>query len=436
MTEALGNQQSKVAAPPLGPAAQMVESSNISGSALDGVKVLELCSFVAGPFCAKLLADMGAEVIKAEPPGAGDESRSRGPFYEGRPGKDSSLLFIYLNSNKLGITLDVTTSTGKQLLLELVKRVDLLVEDMPPKVSERLELDYTSLHRVNPQLLVTSITPFGSSGPYKDYKSYYLNSYHAGGDGYLLPGGRLADQLYPEREPIMAGGYLGEYQVGLSAALASVAALLGRLLDGEGQHVDVSKQETLINLNSADFCKYPDRGIMENRRDRYLAHYIGGLYRCKDGFWELLIPSQRQWDAMVEVMGKPPWSEEEMYSTQESRVAHREEIDERIEEWAMGHTRQEIYHSLQQQGCAAGPVYSTEELLQDPQMEYRGFFVEMEHPLVGKFKAPSAAYEFSRTPRAVRRPAPSLGQHNVEIYGGWLGYDGQELSRLRQSGVI
>ena len=413
-----------------------VESREMEGSALEGVKVLELCSFVAGPFCAKLLADMGADVIKIEPPHGGDQARRRGPFYKGQSGLDTSLLFIYLNSNKRGITLDVSTPKGKELLLALVEGVDLLVEDLSASEGVKLGLDYSSLHRVNPQLLVTSITPFGRSGPYRDYKAYYLNTYHAGGDGYLLPGGRLAEELYPEREPIKAGGYLGEYQAGLSAAVATVAALVGRVLDGRGQHIDVSKQETLINLNSADFCLHPDRGVMWTRRGRHFPYYVGGFYRCKDGFWELLIPSQRQWEALVSVMGQPSWAMDERYATHESRLAHRQEIDERIEGWAMGHTREEIYHGLQQQGCPAGPVYSTEELLQDQQMEYRGFFAELEHPYIGKYRAPSAAYKLSRTPWAFRRPAPSLGQHNVDIFGGWLGYDGGSLSQLRQKGVI
>ena len=414
----------------------MPEVSNPHGPALEQIKVLELCSFVAGPFCAKLLADMGADVVKIEPPGLGDETRRRGPFYDDKPGTDSSLLFIYLNSNKRGITLDVNAPTGRSLLLELVKRVDLLVEDLSANEADRQGLDYASLHQVNPQLVVTSITPFGRTGPYKDYKAHYLNTYHAGGDGYMLPLGRLADQLYPEREPIKAGGYLGEYQAGISAAVASSAALVGRLLDGQGQHIDVSKQEALVNLNSADFCLYPDRGVMETRRGRYLAHYIGGLYRCKDGFWEILIQSQRHWEGMVNAMGHPSWAMEEKYSTQESRIAHREETDERIEEWAMGHTREEIYHMLQQEGCAAGPVYSAEEVLQDQQMEYRGFFADMEHPHIGKFKVPSGAYKFSQTPWAFQRPAPSLGEHNADIYKGWLGYEGQKLSGFRQAGVI
>lgn len=405
-------------------------------SALEGIRVLELCSFVAGPYCAKLLADMGADVVKVEHPRTGDEARRRGPFYNGQTGSDASLLFIYINSNKRGTTLDISLPTGRSMMLDLLKQADLLVEDLSSGEAERLGLGYLTLQESNPGLVVASVTPFGRSGPHKDYRAHYMNTYHSGGDGYMLPAGRLVDELYQGGEPIKAGGYLGEYQAGLSAALASMAALVGRLVDGRGQHVDVSKQETLINLNSADFCKYPDRGFMEGRQNRHLSHYIGGLYRCKDGFWELLIPSQRHWEAMLEVMGQPAWATDEKFSTQEASVAHRQEVDEKIEEWAMNYTKEEIYHSLQGQGCAAGPVYSTREVLQDPQMGHRDFFAEMEHPVAGTFKAPSAPYKLSSTPWAVRRPAPSLGQHNKEIYGDWLGYDAGKLARLRQMGVI
>ena len=414
----------------------VVMKGSTARSALEGVKVLELCSFVAGPFCGKLLADMGADVVKIEPPGEGDASRRRVPFYKDKPTLDTSLLFVYLNSNKRSITLDVNVPTGRALLLDLVMKADLLIEDLPYGVVADVGLDYECLREANPHIVVASITPFGRSGPYKDYKSYYLNTYHSGGDGYLLPGGRLADQLDTDREPIKAGGYLGEYQAGLTAAVAIVGTLVGRLMDGEGHHIDVSKQEALINLNSADFCRYPDQGVLESRYNRHLSHYTGGLYKCKDGFWELLIPSQRHWESMIRVMGQPSWAKEERYATQESRVAHREEVDERIEAWAMAHTREEIYHRLQREGCAAGPVYSVEELLEDQQMEYRGFYAEMEHPVIGKFKAPSAAYQLSQTPWAVRRPAPKLGQHNREIYGGWLGHGDRKLSDLHRSGVL
>ena len=409
----------------------------MSEQALKGVKVLELCSLVAGPFCAKLLADMGAEVVKVEPPIAGDEARRRGPFYRDRPDPEGSLLFIYLNTNKRSVTLDPGSPTGRELLLELIKRVDILVEDRPYALLEEQGLDYRSLHKANRGLIVTSVTPFGRSGPYRDYKSHYMNTYHAGGDGYLLPGGRLADALFPDRAPLNAGGYLGEYQVGLSAVVATMGALMGRMLDGQGMHVDVSKQEALINLNSADFCRVPDTGVAWSRVDRHLEHYLGGLFRCKDGFWEFLVQGERQWKGFLEVMGNPAWADDERFLTHEARAGdYRWEIEDKIEEWALEHTRDEIYHGLQKAGVAAGPVYSVKEVLEDEQLRDRRFFVDAEHPHIGKFKMPSAAHRFSHTPWAISRPAPSLGEHNEEIYREWLGYSGDQLAKLSQAGVI
>ncbi len=413
-----------------------MENSSPKRSALDGVRVLELCSFVAGPYCAKLLADMGADVIKIECREAGDESRGRSPFYKGRPGTDSSLLFIYLNSNKRSIKLDINNPAAKDLLLDLVRKSDVVIEDLPLNEVERLGVDYPTVKRANPGVVVTSITPFGRTGPYRDYKAYYMNTYHTGGDGYLLPGSRLHDILFPGREPIKAGGYLGEYQVGTSASLVTMAALMGRLFSGKGHHIDVSKQEVLINLNSADVNLYPNRGIMYERVGRGFPHYIGGLYRCKDGFWEVLIPAQRPWEGLVEVMGRPAWTQDEKYATQEGRVEHSDEIDREIEEWASDRAKEEICRNLQQHGCAAGPVYSPEELLDDEQLRHRAYFAEAEHPVIGSYKVPSTAAAFSRTPWAFRGPAPSLGQHTAEVCEEWLGYTPEQVSQLQEQGTI
>ena len=406
--------------------------------ALENVKVLEMCSMVAGPFCGKLLADMGADVIKVEPPGEGDEARRRGPFYKDEPHPEGSLLFTYVNTNKRGITLDFSNAHGKDILLELADHVDILLVDKPYLELKKLGLDNETLRQRNPQLIVTSVSPFGGTGPYRDYKAYYLNTYHAGGEGYILPGGRLADTLYPEGEPIMAGGYLGEYQAGLDAAVATMGALMGRLMDGEGAHIDVSKQEALVNLNCADFCLHPDQGVFWHRRDRgwHQYHYVGGLFQCKDGFWEFLVQGDRQWQGLVEVLGHPAWAEDERFSTQDKRMAHLMEIDERVEEWAMGHTREEIYHLLQGHGVAAGPVYTPEELWHDKQLASRGFFVDIEHPHIGRLEIPSVGHKFSRTPWEIRRPSPSLGEHNREVYCDWLGHQVGEISDLHQGKII
>jgi crotonobetainyl-CoA:carnitine CoA-transferase CaiB-like acyl-CoA transferase len=199
---------------------------------------------VAGPYCGKLLAELGAEVVKAEPP-AGDSARREGPFAGNSPHPEKSCLYLYLNAGKLGITLDLKSPRGRGIFERLVESVDVLLEDTPPGTLDDLGLGYTRLTQLNPRLVVTSITPFGQTGPYHGYKAYHLNIYHAGGDGYLLQsGGKTLDQ-----PPMTGGGHLGDYEAGSAASVATFAALLAGRATGQGQHVDVSKQEALLALN-------------------------------------------------------------------------------------------------------------------------------------------------------------------------------------------
>ena len=190
------------------------EGSHMTRRPLQNVSVLEISSFVAGPYCTRLLSDMGANVVKIEPPDEGDPARQRGPFFHDITNPEHSLLFLYLNVNKRSVTLNIGTSRGRQILTNLVSMADLLVEDLSPEQRKFYDLDFSTLHDVNPSLIVASITPFGHTGPHSDYKASYLNSYHSGGDAYIMPGGQLQDEKFPNREPIKGAGYIGEYQVG------------------------------------------------------------------------------------------------------------------------------------------------------------------------------------------------------------------------------
>jgi crotonobetainyl-CoA:carnitine CoA-transferase CaiB-like acyl-CoA transferase len=206
-------------------------------TALDGLKVLEYCQMISGPYCGKLLADLGAEVIKVEEPSVGDVARTRGPFPGDVTHPEKSGLFLYLNTNKLGITLNLGTASGRELFRRLAEQADVLLEDRPPGEMAKLGLDYASLSAINPRLIVTSITPFGQTGPYRDYKSYHLNLYHASGHSsffYVAPRERRKEAL------VVAGGEVGDYDGGLSAAVATLAALFARLATGQGQHIDIS----------------------------------------------------------------------------------------------------------------------------------------------------------------------------------------------------
>jgi len=406
------------------------------GRALEGVKVLELCQSVAGPYCAKLLADLGAEVIKVEQPGAGDPARRRGPFPGDMPHSERSGLFLYLNTNKLGITLNVSTVTGKGIFQRLVREVDILVEDNPPQRIRELGLDYDCLREINPQLIMTSITPFGQTGPYREYKAYPLNAFHAGGEPCI----QLMISVTPDRAPVTGPAFMGEHDAGLSAATAALAALFFRGMTGQGQHVDVSKQESLIAVSRLESVLYANRERPETREmveaAAQGAGMIGGLMRCQDGYVVLAVMQDNQWQGLVELMGHPAWAEDEICRSEQTRSLNAQKITSLVQEWMMNQTQEEVFSKGQEKGVPIGAVNSPQELVNSPQLRERGFFVEIEHPEAGRIEYPTAAYLFSKTPWSAQRPAPLLGEHNEHVYCGLLGCSRQELVKMRQAGVI
>jgi crotonobetainyl-CoA:carnitine CoA-transferase CaiB-like acyl-CoA transferase len=397
---------------------------------LSHLKVLELCNLVSGPYCTKLLADLGAEVIKIEPPGVGDEARRRGPFLEDIPHPERSGLYLYLNTNKLGITLDVRTSSGRSILRELIEQTDIFVEDNPPAVMEELGLTYEDLKQINPRLVMTSITPFGQTGPYRDYKAYELNSFHGGGEGYLLP--MQSPNL--DREPVKGGGLVGDCICGLSASLATLAAAYRMVATGVGQHVDVSKQDVLMTMVGLDIAMFANNGIRRNR-SRWPV-LMPKPTRCRDGYIMISVLSDREWGDLVEFMGNPSWAKDERFNTWWERHIYSDAINPHVGEWLQQYQKEEIFHQLQAEAIAAAPVNTAEEVVKSPQLEHRGFFAEIDHPKAGKLKYPTASYKFSRTPWRAERAAPLLGQHNEFVYCERLGYNRQDVVRMRESGVI
>lgn len=399
-------------------------------TALGGVNVLEYAQMVSGPYCGKLLADLGAEVIKIEEPGVGDEARRRGPFPNDIPDPEKSGLFLYLNSNKMGITLSLRTTTGRVTFHELVRRADVLIEDNAPAAAKELGLDYESLAKINPRLIVASITPFGQTGPYRDYKAYPLNSSHGSGSASIL-----ASTLPGEIErPIKGGGYLGDYDSGLCAAVAIMGALYHRLLTGTGQHIDVSKQEALISLERVEVGRCSNEGGMTSTVS--VRQMVGGLHRCKDGYVVITIPMQHQWEALAKLVDKPEWIEDERYRDDFARAAHAEELNALIGEWMTNHTRDEIYHRAQALSCPIGGISTTEDLLNSEQLRARDFFADVDHPKIGQVTFSTAPYRFSKTPWRLERPAPLLGEHNEGVYCGRLAYSREDLIQMRAAGTM
>ena len=385
---------------------------------------------VAAPFCTKILADMGAEVIKVERPGSGDESRTRGPFPGDVPDPEKSGLFFYLNTNKLGITLDYTVGEGTRVLKELAGQCDVIVEDRRPGVLARLGLGYEALSESNPGLVMTSITPFGQTGPYRDYNAYPLNSIHSSGEGYVTPSG----SPFPDRPPLKLGGYAGEYEVGVYSALATLVALYHRSRSGRGQYIDISKLEALTISCLFDHLPYTMVGMTVTRLMPRIPET--GVVPCKDGHVMCVSLEQTFWERIKKLMGEPEWTQTDWYKDQDRRREHAAEVRKGLEEWAGTRTKKEIHEGALEEEVALSPFLSPMEVLESALLRSRGFFAEIQHPRMGNVTCITAPYHFSKTPWRCRRPAPMLGEHNEEVYCGRLGYTTQELAGLAGLGAV
>ena len=397
--------------------------------ALEGLSVVELGRMVAAPYCGKLLADLGADVLKLEQPRVGDPARRQGPFPADVPHPERSALFLYLNTNKRSVTLAPNSEAGRQVFERLVAEADVLIEDCAPGERQSLGLDLAQLRERNPSLVITSITAFGETGPYRDYRSHHINLYHASGHtsfGYT-------DQQEDGRPPPKAGGYLGEYDAGLTAAVGTLAAVLGRGQDGQGQRVGVSKLEALMCMERVDIGR-----LTNDPNPQPWRGGIGGMMKAKDGYCMITASQDHQWQGIVRAMGNPEWAQSERFKDEASRLEHRDAMRENLDAWAAVHTRDEIYHLLQSEGTPAGPVRNVAEVLESQQSRSRDYFARVEHPVAGAQQYPTLPYLFSLFSDVTTRtsPAPLLGEHNDEIYCGQLGHTREELSQLADTGVI
>ena len=395
--------------------------------ALKGVRVLDLSEGIAGPYCTRLLGGYGAEVIKVEKPGEGDKSRKAGPFPKDIPHPERSALFLHLNINKKGITLNLEAIAGRKILKELVKRVDILVESYQPGQMSDWGLDYASLEEINPRLVMTSVTPFGQTGPYRDYKS----------SSAVLDalGGHTAIQGDPNREPIRNYEGVAEYSAGMFATVAIMGALFYSTDTGNGQHIDLSALECMAGLDNFRTASWThSRMLMQRRGGRY-ALWPGKVYPCRDGYVGIagvgptddLLP-------MYSIMGIPELLDPK-YESRVQRHILAEELDAIIQPWLIEHDRYEIFNALQGVRVQSGVCNSAEDLLKDPGYEARGFWVEADHPEAGKLTYPGAPVRMSETVWQTSR-APLLGEHNEEIYGQELGYPPTKITRMRENGII
>lgn len=396
------------------------------------LKVIELANFVAGPYCGKLLADFGADVVKIEKPMIGDTSRRQGPFKGDVENAEASGTFLYLNTGKSGVTLDIETDEGRDLFKRLVADADVLIEDRAPGEMARLGLGYDDLKALNPGLIYTSITPWGQTGPYKDYKSRPLNTYHASGQAYLLPMWAISLDVPPCKGP----GFIGEYDGGMAAATAIMAALFWRdANEGTGQHIDISKQRAMMHLERSQLRRYQDEGVSPNRTGK--GRLLESLVQCKDGeFAVVILSSQQQWEGLWRAMGKPAWGMEPPFDTQKGRSDNYHELRAKLAEWAITVTQDELFHSIQKEGSAAAPILTAEGVFHLDQYRERDHFVTIGHPVAGELEYVGQPVKPTGFERPEPRPAPLLGEHNEAIFGGQLNLGADELSRLAKTHVI
>ncbi|OGO31807.1 MAG: hypothetical protein A2Z29_08380 [Chloroflexi bacterium RBG_16_56_11] len=399
--------------------------------ALNGLKVLEFGEFVSGPYCGKLLADLGAEVIKVEKPGLGDRGRSWGPFPGDIPHAEKSGLFLFLNTNKSGITLNLESALGLKIFHRLAAWADVLIEDRLPRESVRLGIDYRRLKKLNPALIVTSITPFGQTGPYKNYKGNDLVSSHTSSEAFGNPAEGVDD--IERYSPLKGPMHAADFMTGLSAAVSTMSAVVSRGGNGSGRHIDISAQESLASVVRQELAFCLCEGLCPTRQ-KGRKRRGGILYPCRDGY--VCIWAGPHWQKLVAMMGNPDWAKAEIFQNPATRAEHMDDFNMLVELWTREHTTAEIDRAGISFDVPLSPVRTVKELVADAQLEYRDFFVEIDHPVAGKLKYPGAPYKLSATPWEIQIPAPLLGEHNEKIYCGMLGYSRPDLVRMRQAGIV
>ena len=407
----------------------------MSKGALEGFRILELSTGVAGPFAGKLFADYGADVVKVEPL-SGDEGRKLPPFFNDHPHPEKSLSFLYLNTNKRSITLDIKTIQGRQMLGYLAQKFDAIIESYSPDYLDTLGIGYKVLSQINPNLVMTSITPYGQKGPYREYP----------GDDiiYEAMGGIMYISGAHDREPLKHGHPQSLYIGGITAAYATSSALFSRISLGKGQHIDLSLRDVSAAHHHATPTRYSFVGAVERRAPKVEAGspkggaHFEGIVPVQDGYVGATFQRGIQrgsYSDYVELLDRPDLDDPGFPPIEfPARIPNDKDelLLAALKEW----TKYDYFNKAASESWVAAVVQTSQDLVHGEHLNERGFFSEMEHPVVGKIKMPGEISRLTGSPWALKRPTPLLGQHNKEIYCGEFGIDEEELVQLRRQGVI
>ena len=444
-----------------GPAAELVnQPSNIGEAAglLEGVKVLDLTHYLAGPYCTKLLSSLGAEVVKVERPG-GDPMRRFGPLVstmtlpqaevqtrdssDPDDGNDAGAWFLYLNTSKKSLTLDLKSDKGRDIARQLAASSDIVVENFAPGTMNKLGLGYEELRKTNPALVMTSISNYGQTGPYRDWKATEINLYAAGG---LM---NITGE--PDMPPLKEGAPLAQLGAGQVAFAATMGALMYAEETGEGQHIDVSIAEYATNILENALMQYSYSGIEFTRvGNRGYGRAAWGIYPCQDGYVGIIAGPDTRWPAVAEIMEREELADPR-FESRNGRMINADEVDALMLPWLLDHDKVDIFKAGQDRGLGFAYVATMQDILDMEQLNARDYFVELGDPDQGGFMYPGAPMKLfingdgdpSLSPRPGRgqvgwvyRRAPSLGQHTEETLSGRLGINESEISGLRSLGAL
>lgn len=398
----------------------------MSGKALDGVRVIDLTHAYNGPFCTMQLADHGAEVIKLEQPGIGDQSRAWEPF---KDGCSDSCYFGFLNRNKKGITLNIKDEEGKAIFKELVRNADVVVENFRCGTMEKLGLGYEDLKKINPRIIYASSTGFGQYGPYKDRPAYDVIAQAMGGIMSITgeEGGR----------PIKVGPGLGDNFTGTYLASAIAMALYCREKTGKGNRIDVAMTDVIFSALENALPFYDIRGEILSRAgniDPAISPY--DTYECEDGYIVCGAGSPKLWSAFCQAIGKPELETDERFKTNVLRTENRDLLDDEIHEWSRKLTVAQAEAVFMSNGVPCGPILDIEQIVNHPNTKAREMVVEINHPTIGKMRVQGVTVKFNETPGAVETPAPLLGQHTEEVLTGVLGMSTEAVKALKEKNII
>lgn len=396
--------------------------------ALDHIKVLDLTQFEAGPSCTELLAFLGAEVVKVEPIRNGDQGRY---LISDKPGVDSPY-FLLLNANKKSITLNLKSEKGTALFKQLVPHFDVLVENYGPGAIAELGLGYEIVSRLNPRIIYAQVKGFGTYGPYSGYKSFDMIA--------QATGGAMSVTGTAETPPLKPGPTIGDTGTGIHCAVGILAALLQREKTGQGQRLEVSMQDAVVNLSRVAMMGHYLGDIPAQRRgNRVSALAPTDLYPCAPGgpndYAYLITTTQGMWESLLKAIGRADIITDPQFADQRGRNKRFDELFEVIASWTRQRSKFEVMRVLGEVGVPCGAVLDSGDILENEHLKARGMITTIEHPTRGTFTMPGCAVQLSESPVEVQ-PAPLLGQHNAEIYGSLLGMTNADLAALQESGVL